>query len=90
MKSKPVGKAHAPLRRDGGYRLLCCCRSNQGDSYLAEVRWLTPSAVDPTKKTRTSLKPRWPSGKVSASEPKGSRLTTGFHRRPAVYSPAAR
>ncbi|GBL76779.1 hypothetical protein AVEN_53449-1 [Araneus ventricosus] len=29
--------------------------------------------------------PRWPSGKVSTSEPEGSRPRTHLHRRSAVY-----
>ncbi|GBN10312.1 hypothetical protein AVEN_191447-1 [Araneus ventricosus] len=31
------------------------------------------------------LGPRWPSGKVSALGPEGSRFETRFHRRSAVY-----
>ncbi|GBM47516.1 hypothetical protein AVEN_202707-1, partial [Araneus ventricosus] len=35
--------------------------------------------------SRLRLRPLWPSGKVSVSEPEGSRLKTRFHRRSPVF-----
>ncbi|GBN81278.1 hypothetical protein AVEN_200125-1 [Araneus ventricosus] len=36
-------------------------------------------------KVSRSSRPRWPSGKVSASGPESSRFETRFHRRSTVY-----